>query len=107
MFNHIKSTQSQRILIILSFTQNGFQGAATVQKLNFPIKSEQQYLSIIQFLSHLKVFQSYEMSQSVSGAKTAVTAQLICAFVFAQAKIWYSHNAAHMSSLLKYTSKIP
>ena len=26
----------------------------------------------------------------------AVTAQLICAFVFAKAKIWFSHDAAHL-----------
>ena len=27
----------------------------------------------------------------------AVTAKLICAFGFAQAKIWFSHEAAHMT----------
>ena len=32
----------------------------------------------------------------------AVTAQLICAFVFAKAKIWFSHNAAQMVSAAVY-----
>ena len=32
----------------------------------------------------------------------AVTAQLICAFVFAYAKYWFSHNAAHFSLMCLY-----
>ena len=28
----------------------------------------------------------------------AVTAQLICAFVFAQAEIYFSHDAAHIAA---------
>ena len=28
--------------------------------------------------------------------RCAVTAQLICVFVFAKAKIWFSHDAAHL-----------
>ena len=30
-----------------------------------------------------------------------MTAKLICAFVFAYAKIWFSHDAAHFSSVIK------
>ena len=33
----------------------------------------------------------------------AVTAQLICVFVFPYAKIWFSHDAAHMQK--QFSSK--
>ena len=41
----------------------------------------------------------------------AVTAKLVCVVVYAYAKIWFSHDAAHMSSLyfddLLYFSYFP
>ena len=36
----------------------------------------------------------------------AVTAKLICAFVFAYAKIWFSHDAAHIKSQNKRMSLV-
>ena len=33
----------------------------------------------------------------------AVTAKLICAFVFAYAKIWFSHDAAHIKCFMLFT----
>ena len=32
--------------------------------------------------------------------KTTVTAKLICAFVFAYAKCWFSHDVTHLSRLV-------
>ena len=34
----------------------------------------------------------------------AVTAKLICVFVFAYAKIWFSHDAAHMRILILFVT---
>ena len=50
-------------------------------------------------------FESRGIVLSIYVAKTmalisfAVTAKLICVFVFAYAKCWFSHDAAHMSNL--------
>ena len=34
----------------------------------------------------------------------AVTAKLICVFVFAYAKSWFSHDEAQLRNLTKYTN---
>ena len=44
--------------------------------------------------------ESREIAKTKALISCAVTAQLICAFVFAQAKIWFSHDAAHYIAVL-------
>ena len=44
----------------------------------------------------------YLYSKNKGADQCAVTAQLICAFVFAYAKIKFSHDAAQLSSVLLF-----
>ena len=37
----------------------------------------------------------------IRGIVLSVTVQLICVFVFAYSKIWFSHNEAHIGSDIK------
>ena len=41
----------------------------------------------------------YYVAKTKALISFAVTAKLICVFVFAYAKCWFSHDAAHMSNL--------
>ena len=38
----------------------------------------------------------YPCSENKGADQLAVTAKMICVFVFAYSKIWYSHNEAHI-----------
>ena len=46
------------------------------------------------------------MHNTIRIEKNKVLMKLICAFVFAYAKCWFSHDAAHVCLLAQTTSKI-
>ena len=50
--------------------------------------------------SHRRWLEAYISDLGSRGITLSVTAKLICVFVFAYAKIWFSHDAAHISRLI-------
>ena len=94
------------IIIRAATRENRSSGFPTRSDTNRPVQSQKQARSL-KFLD-LRRREIHTLS-TICVAKTkalisfAVTAKLICAFVFALAKIRFSHDAAHMSCHIRKT----
>ena len=62
----------------------------------WPVKLQKQARSL-KFRSKVEEELYYPSSENKGVISFAVTAKLICVFVFAYADCWFSHEAAHIS----------
>ena len=69
-------------------------GVPTSSDINRPVQSQKQARSLKFWIQEEKKL--YCVAKTKALISLAVTAKLMCAFVLAQAKIWFSHNAAHI-----------
>ena len=68
---------------------------------NRPVQAQKRARSL-KFWSYVEEELYYPSSENKGMIRFAVTAKLICVFVFAYADCWFSHEAAHLfPSLLR------
>ena len=66
---------------------------------NLPVQSQKKVRSLKFWLQvEEELYYLYSENKGADQLRSTVTAKLICAFVFALAKVQSSHDAAHMSN---------
>ena len=79
--------------------ENRSSGFTTRFDTNLPVQSEKKVRSLKFWLQvEEELYYPYSENKGADQLRSTVTAKLICAFVFALAKVRSSHDAAHIAA---------